>query len=128
MLLIGNVLEPLVKSVLVPLGWTRAASATDRAIHKKMFLSGNTILIIPNEEMNKNMKIVKSLKKSHLLIKAVDETVKNKTKEQKGVVISMLLGILGPSFLVNMIAGKATIWSGEGTIRAGQDFKFCLIL
>ena len=35
--LIGNVLKPLYKSVLIPLGLTTAASATDAAIHKKMF-------------------------------------------------------------------------------------------
>ena len=34
--LIGNVLKPLAKSVLIPLGLTAAASATDAAIHKKM--------------------------------------------------------------------------------------------
>ena len=31
----GNVLRPLAKSVLMPLGLTAAASATDGAIHKK---------------------------------------------------------------------------------------------
>ena len=35
--LIGNVLKPLAKSVLIQLGLTAAASATDAAIHKKMF-------------------------------------------------------------------------------------------
>ena len=35
--LIGNVLKRLAKSVLIPLELTRAASATDVAIHKKMF-------------------------------------------------------------------------------------------
>ena len=33
----GNVLKPLAKSVLIPLGLTAAASATDAAIQKKMF-------------------------------------------------------------------------------------------
>ena len=33
--LTGNVLIPLAKSVLIPLGLTAAASATDAAIHKK---------------------------------------------------------------------------------------------
>ena len=33
--LIGNVLKALAKSVLIPLGLTAAASATDAAIHKK---------------------------------------------------------------------------------------------
>ena len=35
-----NVVKPLAKSVLIPLGLTAAASATDTAIHKKMFRSG----------------------------------------------------------------------------------------
>ena len=39
--LIGNVLKPLAKSVLIPLGLTAAASATDAAIHKKMFESAS---------------------------------------------------------------------------------------
>ena len=67
--LIGNVLKPLAKSLLIPLGLTAAASATDAAIHKKMFGSGTTTLITSNEEMNDVMKIVKSLEESFLLIK-----------------------------------------------------------
>ena len=43
--LIGNVLKSLAKSVLITLRLTVAASATDAAIHKKMFGSGNTTLI-----------------------------------------------------------------------------------
>ena len=35
-----NILKPLAKSVLIPLGLTTAASAADAAIHKKMFGSG----------------------------------------------------------------------------------------
>ena len=38
--LIGNVLKPLVKGILTPLGLTAAASTTDAAIHKKIILSG----------------------------------------------------------------------------------------
>ena len=33
--LISNVIKPLAKSVLIPLGLTGAASATDAGIHKK---------------------------------------------------------------------------------------------
>ena len=47
--LIGNILIPLAKSVLIPLGLTEAASATNAAIHKKMFASRFIVLIIPNE-------------------------------------------------------------------------------
>ena len=45
-------LKRLAKSVLIPLGLTAAASATDAAIHEKMFGSGMTTLIISNEEMH----------------------------------------------------------------------------
>ena len=75
--LIGNVFKPLAKSVLIPLGLTVAASATDVAIHKKMFGSGFTTLIIINEEMNYIMKVIKSLEESGLLIKGESETIKN---------------------------------------------------
>ena len=44
--LMKNVLKQLAKSVLMPLGLTAAASATDAAIDKKMFGSGITALII----------------------------------------------------------------------------------
>ena len=49
LLLLGNILKPLAKSVLIPLGLTAAATVTDAAIHKKMFGSGFTTLIISNE-------------------------------------------------------------------------------
>ena len=72
----------IAKSVLVPLGLTAASSATNGAIHKKMFRSGTTTLIISNEEMNDIMKIVKSLEESGILLKDVKETIKNEAKEQ----------------------------------------------
>ena len=65
--LIVNVLNPLDTSVLLPLGLTAAASATDAAIHKKMFGSGITTLIILDEKMNDLMIIIKLLKESDLL-------------------------------------------------------------
>ena len=82
--LIGHVLKPLAKIILIPLGLTAVSSTTDAAIHKKMFGSGVTTLIISNEEMNDIMKIVKSLEESGLLIKGVGERMKNEAKEQKG--------------------------------------------
>ena len=78
-----NVLKSLANSVLVPLVLTATALATDAAIQKKMFGSGTTPSIISNEEVN-IMKIIKSLKESHLSIKSVSERIKNKAKEQKG--------------------------------------------
>ena len=131
MSLIGNVLKPLAKSVLVPLGLTAAAAATDAAIHKKIIGSGTTALIISNEEMNDTMKIIKSLEESGLLIKGVSEAIKNDAKEQKGGFLGILLGTLGASLLVNLLTSERTIRAGEGeiaasrvrgTIRAGQDF------
>ena len=41
-----DVIYPLAKSVLTPLGITTPTSATDAAVHKTMFGSGNMILII----------------------------------------------------------------------------------
>ena len=136
--LIKNVLKQLAKSVLIPLGLTEVASATDVAIQRKMFGSGMTTLIISNKEMNDFIKIIKSLEESGLLIKGVRETNKNEVKEQKGGFICMLLGTLGSSLLGNLLTGKGmeakiprrgamrageeTIGTSESTIRAGQDF------
>ena len=110
--LMKNVLNPLAKSILIPLGLT-AASATDAAIHKKMLGSGFTTLIISNEEINDIMKILKSLEESGLLIKGISETIKNEAKEQKGGFLGMLLGTLYPSLLGNLLTGKDAIGAGE---------------
>ena len=120
--LMTNVLKALAKSVLMLLWLTAAASATDVAIHKKMFGTGTPTLIIANIEMNDIMKIVKSLEESGSLIKRVSERIKNETKEEKGGFLSMLLGTLRASLLGNLLTGKGTIGAGEGTIRAGQEF------
>ena len=129
LLLLGNALKLLAKSVLIPLGLKPAASPVDAAFHKKMLGSGVTTLIILNEEMNDIMKIVKSLEKSGLLKKGVSKTTKNEVKEQKGGFLGMLLGTFGASSLGNLLTGKGiirvgegTFRSGDGTVRAGQDF------
>ena len=75
---------------MLPLGFTPAASATDAAIHKKMFGSGVIMTsIISNEEKNDTVQIVKSLEESGLLIKDVRETIKNEVKEEKGGFLGM---------------------------------------
>ena len=107
--LIINVLKQLAKNVLLWLGLTEAALATDAAIPKKMFGSGFAILIISNEEMNDIMKIVKFPEESGLLIKDFNETIKNEAKEQKGRYIGMLLGTLGASLLGNLLTEKGAI-------------------
>ena len=98
--LIKNVIKPLVKSVLIPLGLTAAASAADAGIHKKILGSGTTTLINSNKEMNDIMKIVQPLEDSNIfLLKGVTKTIINETKEQRGGFLSMLLGTLGASLL-----------------------------
>ena len=77
-----DVLKPLAKSVLIPLGITTATSATDAAIHRKRFGSGNTILIITKEEINDIKKIVNLLEESGLLMKEVSQTMKRKRKKE----------------------------------------------
>ena len=114
--LIENVLKPLAKSILIPIGLTVAASATNGAVHKKMFGSCNMTLIISNEEMSDIMKIINSLEESGLLIKGVGQTIKNKAKEQKGGFPGMLLDTLGVSFFGNQLTGKYTIAAAEGTV------------
>ena len=60
---------PLAKNVLALLGITAAASALDAGIQKKIHGSGNTTLIISNEEMNDITKIVQALEDSYILLK-----------------------------------------------------------
>ena len=65
LLLIKNIIKPLAKSVLIPLGLTAAVSVADARIHKQILGSGrpshNTKLIISNDEMKDIIKMVKSL-------------------------------------------------------------------
>ena len=96
----------LAKNVLAPLVVTAAASAIDAGIQKKIHEnSGTATLMISNEEMNDIMKIFQALEDYNILLKGVSRTIKNKTKEQKGGFISMLLGTLGASLLGNLLTG-----------------------
>ena len=54
--------------------------------------------------MNEIMKIVPALEYLNIFLKGVTRTIKNKTKEQKGGFLSMLLGTLGASLLGNVFA------------------------
>ena len=112
--LLKNVIKPLAKSVLIPLGLTAAVSAADARIHKKILGSRATTLIISNDEMKDIIKIVKSLEDSGLLLKGVSETIQNEAKEQKGGFLSILLGTLGASLLGNILAGKGAIAMSQG--------------
>ena len=93
--LIKNVIKPLAKSVLIPLGLIAAASAADSGIHKSILGSGTTTLLISNDKIKDIIKIVKSLEDSGLLLKGGSEKIHNEAKEQKVGFLSMLLGTLG---------------------------------
>ena len=141
-----KVATSLAKNALAPLGMTAAASAIDAGIFKKIHDSGATTLIISNEEMNDIMKILQALEDSNILLKGVTKTIKNKTQEQKGGFLSILLGSLGGTLLGNLLTGKGIVTAGsgnkkeKGTVRAGTglhssytlqkewDFLNCLIL
>ena len=73
--------------------------------------------------MDDILKIVKSLEDSGVSLKGVSETMQHEAKEQRGGVLSMLLGTLGASLLGDILSkdlsGKGVIRAGEGAIRAG---------
>ena len=75
----------------------------------------------------KDMKIVKSLADSGLLLIGVSETIQNEVKEQKEGFLSILSDILGQRLLRNMLVGKEINRAGEGIIRAGYGSKRSLI-
>ena len=78
--LMTSVIQPLAKSLLIPLGLTAAASAADAGIHKKLLGSETATLIISDDEMIDIIKIVKSLEDSGLLLKGFSETAQNEAK------------------------------------------------
>ena len=123
--LIKNVIKPLAKSFLIPLGLTASGSAADIGIHKKILGSGTTTLILSNEEMNDIIKVAQALEDSNILLKGVTKTIINETKEQKGGFLSMLLGTLGASLSGNLLTGKGIVRAGSGNqkgkgiVRAG---------
>ena len=120
--LIKNWLTPLAKNAFIPLALRTAMPATDAALQKEIYGSGTTVLIMPNEEMEDVMKIVKSLEESRLSIKGISETIKNETKEQKDGFLGILLDPLATSLLRSVLTGRVAIRADEGTIRAGQNF------
>ena len=63
--LMKNVIKPLGKIVLIPLGLTAAASTADAGIHKKILRSGTIALIISNDEKQDIIEIVKYLEDSY---------------------------------------------------------------
>ena len=73
--------------------------------------------------MNDIMKIIEALENSGILLKGVTKTIENETKEQRGGLLSMLLGKLGASLLGNLLTGGKGIMhagEGKGIVRAGE--------
>ena len=60
------------------------------------------------------MEIVQALEDSIISLKGVTKTIKNEVKEQKGWLLSILLGTLGASLLGNLLAGKGIVRAGTG--------------
>ena len=83
-------------------------SAADSAIQKTIYVSRTTALIISNEEMDAIMKIAKLLEESGLLI--------------EGTLFSIILGTLAASILANALTGRGVRRTGEGNIRASENF------
>ena len=73
--LMKNIIKPLTKSVLIPLGLTVAVSAIDSPISKKIHGFQTTALIILNEEMKDFLKIVKGLEESGFIVNSANETI-----------------------------------------------------
>ena len=103
--LMKNVLTPLAKIVLIPLGLTPAASATDAATQYNIFGS-ETMVVFSNEKIDDIIKIVNFLEDTGFLINVVNKTVENKVKEQKGEFLGILAATFGVSLFVNMLVGK----------------------
>ena len=123
-----NVLIPLAKSILIPLGLEAAAPATDASFQKKIYGSGMTTLIILNEEMDDILKIVQYPKEVGLSLKLINWTTENKAKKkQKHVFLVIFLGTLATNLLANILEGKEVTQAGERTIKVGQNFQCHLI-
>ena len=75
------------------------------------------------------MKIVQAFEDSNILLKWVTKSIKNETKEQKGGLLSMLMGTLLASLLGSLLSGKGIVRAGSGNrkgkgiVRAGYGNK-----
>ena len=87
--------------------------------------------------MNDIMKIIQALEDSNILLKGITKTIKKETKEQKGWILSTLLGTLGAILLGNLLSGKgikadSEDKKGKGIVRDSYgnkgDFWYHLIL
>ena len=109
---------PLLKSVIKPLGLL-GLTAIDGGIQEKIYSgSGITTFVISNKEMNDIIKIVQALEDSGILLRGVTKTIKDETKEQKGGVLSMLLGISSVSLFGDLLTKNV---SGKENVRSKKN-------
>ena len=78
--LMKNMLQTLVKSVLIPLGI--AAIAADAGNHKKNLRFGKTTTLVISNHI---LKMFRSLSKYDFLIIGVSQTILNETKKNEGI-------------------------------------------
>ena len=71
-----NVIKPLAKGALIPLGLTAAAAVADARIHKKNLRLWNN-----NTNNIKIVKVVKHPEGSGLLLKGISHTIQNEAKQ-----------------------------------------------
>ena len=69
------------------------------------------------------MKIVMSLEDSGLLIKGVNETIQNETKEQKKRISFNVIRNLGGSLLGNLLIGKVQLEWVKGQLEQVKIFN-----
>ena len=109
--------------MLASLGLSAAMSAADAAIQKKMYGSGNTTLIISNDDLNDLIKIATTLEEHDILLKGTTKTINNDTKKQEGGFLSMLHGTLGVSLLGNLLTERGLYRTGKEMYRTGKGLK-----
>ena len=73
--------------------------------------------------MNDILKIIEVLQNSNILLRGVTKTIKNETKEQKGVFLSMSLSTLGASLLGNLLIGKGILRAGSGNNKGKEILR-----
>ena len=69
------------------------------------------------------IRIVKSFEDSGLLMEGVSETIQNKTKEQTGIFVIMLLDTLSAVLLGNILESKGINRAGERIVRNKRNKK-----
>ena len=57
------------------------------------------------------------------MLKGVTKTIKSQKKEQKGRLLSMLLGTLGAGLLGNILPGKGIVKAGSGNKKRKRNCK-----